>query len=111
MTNKMTYVQALDVAISMTEGEVAEKLTALRAQVAKRNSGERKPTKVQVENQAIRERILEILADKHTATEVAEVLGLTNQKVTALITSLVRAELVERTVEKGKAYFKAVEVA
>ncbi len=109
---KMTYAQALEVAINAVDGEVAEKLIALKAQIEKKNSAERKPTKTQRENAEYREKILDLIAETPmTATEVAELIGLTNQRVTALLTALVRAELVERTVEKGKARFKAVAIA
>ena len=44
----MTYVEALTVAIDAFDGEVAEKLTALRTQVAKRK-GSSGPSKAKVE--------------------------------------------------------------
>ena len=44
---KLTYVDALNAAIELTEGEVREKLVALRDATAKRNAADRKPTKTQ----------------------------------------------------------------
>ena len=106
---KMTYTMALDVAINaVSDDAVVEKLTALKAQIEKKNSADRKPTKAQVANDALKGEILVFLADVHTATEVAENFGISNQKASALLTALVKAEMVERTVEKRKAYFKAV---
>ena len=69
----MTYVEALEQAIAMFggEGEVAEKLTALKAQVAKKRSSS-KPTKTQVENEAIKEQILAVLADCDEGVMVKE---------------------------------------
>lgn len=109
MTN-LTYSKALEIAISAVanNAEVAEKLTALKAQIEKKNSAERKPTKAQKENAELRERILEFLCEKHTATEVAEAFGISNQRATALLTVLKKSEAIERTVEHRKAYFKAV---
>ena len=106
---KMTYVSALDVAINaVSDDAVKEKLTALRAQIEKKNSAERKPTKAQVANDALKGEIVGWLSDAHTATEVAENFGISNQKASALLTALVKGGQVERTVEKRKAFFKAV---
>ena len=107
---KMTYVNALDVAIVAVadNAEVAEKLTALRAQIAKKNTAERKPTKTQVANDALKGQIVDALIEPATASEVAEKFGISNQKASALLTAMVKDGIVERTVEKRKAYFKAV---
>ena len=78
---KMTYAMALDVAINaVSDDAVVEKLTALKAQIEKKNSAERKPTKAQVANDALKGEMLVFLADAHTATEVAEQFGVSNQK-------------------------------
>ena len=106
---KMTYVNALDVAINgMADGEAKDKLIALRAQIEKKNSADRKPTKAQIANDAMKSDIVAWLTEAHTATEVAENFGVSNQKASALLTALVKAGTVERTVDKRKAYFKAV---
>jgi predicted HTH transcriptional regulator len=106
---KITYTVALDVAINaVSDTEVREKLEALRAQIAKKNSAERKPTKAQVANDALKSEIVGWLSDAHTATEVAEHFSISNQKASALLTALVKGGQVERTVEKRKAFFKAV---
>lgn len=106
---KMTYVVALDVAINAVEaGEVRDKLIALKAQIEKKNSAERKPTKAQVANDALKAEIVTWLTEAHTATEVAEHFEVSINKATALLTALVKAQIVERTVEKRKVYFKAV---
>lgn len=107
---KMTYVMALDVALKAVadNAEVAEKLKALRAQIEKKNSAERKPTKAQVANDALKAEITAWLTDNHTATEVAEHFEISINKATALLTALVKAQVVERTVDKRKAYFKAI---
>ena len=107
---KMTYAMALEIAINAVadNAEVAEKLTALRAQIEKKNSAERKPTKAQVANDALKGEILTALTERMTATEVAEKFGISNQKASALLTAMVKAGIVERTVDKRKAYFQAV---
>jgi hypothetical protein len=109
---KMTYVNALDVAIVAVadNAEVAEKLTALRAQIAKKNTAERKPTKTQVANEGIKETIMATLGDEPmTISDIQdaneELAELSNQKVSALLSDLVNAGKVVRTVVKRKAYF------
>ena len=108
---KMTYVSALDVAINgvADNAEVAEKLTALRAQIAKKNSAERKPTKTQVANDGLRADIVDFLGgcdEPMTATDIATHFGVSNQKVTALMGRLLEDGAVVREVVKRKAYFK-----
>ena len=105
----MTYVDALNVAINAVDGEVAEKLTALREQVAKRHSSS-KPTKTQVENEKIKESILAVLAECDEPVTVKEILAImdgdyTSQKISALLRQLVNAEKVEKTIEKKVSRF------
>lgn len=108
---KMTYVEALNVALTADlPEEVKEKLTALRDQTMKRNSAERKPTKAQVANEALKAQMLEVLdTTPRTVTEVmglAEALSaLSNQKVSALLNALVEDGKVVKTTEKRKSYF------
>ena len=107
---KMTYVSALDVAINaVSDTEVREKLEALRAQIAKKNSAERKPTKAQVANDGLRADIVDFLGgcdEPMTATDIATHFGVSNQKVTALMGRLLEDGAVVREVVKRKAYFK-----
>ena len=109
---KMTYIDALNVAIELTEGEVQEKLIALRDATAKRNSADRKPTKTQEANEAIKTEILAFLADGelHTVSEimcgVVSLEDASNQKASALVRQLVEAGAVIREEVKRKAYFR-----
>ena len=123
---KMTYVAALDYALDMIASamqdiedsdfvyaemaQVADKLTLLRAQVDKRNSAERKPTKVQIENERLKSFVFEALGNKpQTVTEFmatsAELCDLSKQKVAALVNALVDEGKVVKTIEKRKSYF------
>lgn len=110
---KMTYVEALTIALTAVadNAEVTEKLTALREQIAKRNSTEnRKPTKAQVANEALKAQVVEVLdTTPRTVTEVmalSDALGaLSNQKVSALLNALVEDGKVVKTTEKRKSYF------
>ena len=113
MTNKMTYVKALEIAMEAVKDktEVAEKLEALKASIAKKNSVERKPTATQKANMAYKGAILAFMevGKKYTISElmkeVVELADLSNQRVSALVRQLKDDGLVERTEEKRKAYF------
>ena len=81
--------------------------------LAKKNSSEKKPTAVQLENEGIKETILETLeteGKKMTVSEMqkanAELGEMSNQRISALIRQLVNDGKVERVEEKRKAYFK-----
>ena len=113
MTNKMTYVKALEIAMESVKDktEVVEKLEALKASIVKKNSAERKPTATQKANMAYKGAILDFMEDgkKYTISElmkeVVELADLSNQRVSALVRQLKDDGLVERTEEKRKAYF------
>lgn len=67
-----------------------------------------KPTKTQVENENLKDKILEVLAntDKSmTATEIGEALGVSVNKASALLSQLKEDNSVIREVVKRKAYF------
>ena len=82
--------------------------------LAKKNSADKKPTKVQVENEGIKTEILEGMevGKAYTITdlikEVPAVAELSNQRVSALVRQLVADGSVVRTEEKRKAYFTKV---
>ena len=113
MTNKMTYAKALEIAMNAVKEnkEVYDKLDALKASIAKKNSAERKPTATQKANEGYKEAILAYMetGKKYTITElmkgVVELADLSNQRVSALVRQLKEEGLVERTEEKRKAYF------
>ena len=113
MTNKMTYAKALEIAMNAVKEnkEVYDKLDALKASIAKKNSAERKPTATQKANEGYKTAILKFMevGKKYTITdlmkEVVELADLSNQRVSALVRQLKEEGLVERTEEKRKAYF------
>ena len=95
---KMTYAVALDVAINaVADEEVKEKLIALKAQI---------------ENEGLKSEIVSALTAldrplciKEIMVEVPAIAGLTNQRVTHLLTDLVKSAVLERTVVKKVPYF------
>ena len=70
------------------------------------------PTKRQKKNESLKEKILETMANSEnamTATEVGKVLGLTPQKVSALMRQLIEAGKVEKTKDKKVTYFSLID--
>lgn len=82
--------------------------------LAKKNSGEKKPTATQVANEALKTAIYEGMEANrlYTVTEVIKeipaVAGLTNQKVSPLMNQMVDAGLLTKTTEKRRSYFQRV---
>ena len=135
---KITYVEALEIALSRLNatdtfvtydyaenGErienaqsmqmVIDKLTALREQQIKRNSSDKKPTKMQEGNELIKAHIMEVMEIVGKPATVSELMqadeqlgDMNNQKVASLIRQLVEAGKVQRLEEKRKAYFTLV---
>ena len=83
--------------------------------LAKKNSAEKKPTAVQTENAGIKEIIVEVLTDEENGMTIsamqkkcADLAEYTNQKISALVRQMIIDGIVEKTEEKGKAYFRLV---
>ena len=82
--------------------------------LAKKNSGEKKPTATQVANEALKTAIYEGMEANrlYTVTEVIKeipaVAGMTNQKVSPLMNQMVDAGLLTKTTEKRRSYFQRV---
>lgn len=114
---KMTYVKALEVAInSVDEGEVREKLEALKASIAKKNSAERKPTATQTANEGFKTAIIAGMEQGkgYTITDlmksIPEIADLSNQRVSAIVRQMVEGGALVREEIKRKAYFSLAEV-
>lgn len=106
-----TYSQALEVAINAVADnvEVVEKLTALKVQIEKRHTST-KPTKAQVENEAVKAEILDVLSGAESPLRVSDILKLmskeyTSQKVSALLRQMVKAGTVVKSTEKKVSLF------
>ena len=86
----MTRIEAIDAAIVLAADneELVEKLTAIKASFAKKRSTG-KPTKKQLENAEIKDKIAAVLAEADepmTATNIGEALGgLKFQQIGALV--------------------------
>jgi len=117
---KMTYVNALDTAINFLNENIqygddfsatVEKLEALKVQLAKRNSGERKPTKTQKENEGLKEDIFAFVSENGAkrAGDVASHFGISGQKATALLKQIVDSGRLEKYAEKRVTFFRVAE--
>ena len=112
-TKKMTkadYFKQIMANYSLTEEEKAFVQHELDL-LARKNSGEKKPTATQVANDAIKDAILDFMEVGHLYT-VSELMksvpaldGCSNQYASSQVRALVNAGAVVRTEDKRKAYF------
>ena len=104
----MAIVEASNVANATELKEFIEHEVEL---LNKKNSRSGKPTKTQIENETIKTQIVSILERVRkpmTVTQLlseSELAGLSNQKISALLTQLRESGKVMRTVEKKVAYY------
>ena len=115
MANKMTYASALSFVLTNCANlptDVREKLVALSDSYTKKASAEKKPTKVQVANEGVKQAMLDTLAlhGELTVTDLYKALpegvASSTQKVSALLTQLMKEGKVEREEKARKAYFR-----
>ena len=114
MAKKMTIVEQYEAIIGKVEGILtADEIAFLKERadmVAKKNAN-RKPTKIQEENEGYKSSIIEGMEKGkiYTITDLIKsipaIADLTNQRVSALVRQLKEEDLVIRKEEKGKAYF------
>lgn len=108
---KMTYAEALVIAINAVENaEAVERLEALKAQLEKRNAS-RGQTKAQKANEGLKTEILAFVGEAGAvrAGDVATHFGVSGQKASALLNQLVKAEALEKFAEKKVTFFKVAE--
>ena len=110
---KTTNVKALAYVLENYElpAEVKAKLEKMKFQFEKKNSAEKKPTATQIENEGIKNLILEVIGDSSlTITEMQKINGelaeRSNQKISALLKQMVENGSIVREEIKRKAYFK-----
>jgi len=77
--------------------------------LSRKRTASSKPTKRQVENEAVKARIAEVLTDEgQTVTQILGAIGedgLTNQRVSALLRQMVVGGVAHKEMVKGKAMF------
>lgn len=117
MTKKETINLLIDVLMGNKEVEdvqiFIDFLTHER-ELLERKSSNSGQTKTQKENEILKEKIVETLKELNkfsTITEIqesnTELVNLSNQKISALLKQLVDTNVIEKVIEKKKAYFKA----
>lgn len=128
MANKLKVVDKFGAIKAMLNGEKVENFSLADAvafideRIAiteKKNAsgnGERKPTKEQIANEGVKETIVAVLDAIGVPATISDVqknsaeLGeFSNQKISALLTQLVKGGKVIRTEVKGKAHFALAE--
>ena len=110
---KTTNVKALAYVLDNYDlpTEIHAKLEKMKVQFEKKNSAEKKPTATQIENEGIKNLILEVIGDSSlTITEMQKINGelaeRSNQKISALLKQMVENGSIVREEIKRKAYFK-----
>lgn len=79
-----------------------------RAEMAAKRNTNRKPTKAQIENEAIKEKIVDFLGSSDSGVrngDIATALELSPNKVSALLSQLRKSGVVKREYDKKVAYF------
>lgn len=112
MANKMTQKDYFNEIIALAQENGRDDLVKFcedRIEKLSRKSTSKKPTKTQVENEGIKDTIVEVLGEiaPATATMIATDprVNVSNQKVTALLRQLIENGDVVKTVDKGKSLF------
>ena len=120
----MTYATALSTAIDFLNeniqygddfSEVVDRLKALQAQLAKRNSGSKGLTKTQKANVAIKKMIAEILGEAEEPIGMVKLIadprlpdGMSVQKMGALLGQMVKDGIVEKGKDKKHVVYSLV---
>lgn len=117
MTKKETINLLIDVLMGNKEVEDVQIFIDFlihERELLERKSSNSGQTKTQKENEILKEKIVETLKELNkfsTITEIqeknTELADLSNQKISALLKQLVDTDVIEKVIEKKKAYFKA----
>ena len=117
MTKKETINLLIDVLMGNKEVEDVQIFIDFlihEKELLERKSSNSGQTKLQKENEILKEKIVETLKELNkfsTITEIqeknTELANLSNQKISALLKQLVDTNVIEKVIEKKKAYFKA----
>lgn len=92
--------------VCSADAEIVEFCNHEIALLVKKNSYKStKPTKTQIENEGLKDAILNALDKPMTATEIGNAVGISVNKASALLSQLKEDNSVTRDVIKRKAYF------
>lgn len=111
-TKKVFYNELLEVVKGNVE---LENFITHEIELLEKKASDKTPSKTQIENESIKNVILDTLtnlAKPSTISDIqnanVELSSLSNQKISALLTQLINANKVVRTLDKKKAYFSLV---
>lgn len=109
MTKKDYFNQIKELVVGNVE---LENFINHELELLDKKSASKAPTKVQIENESIKELIVETLSTFEKPATISDIQNandelakLSNQKISALLTQLINADKVVRTTDKKKAYF------
>ena len=114
VTKRERFSQLMEIVKASNVENSAELVAFIEHEVellTKKNSRSGKPTKTQVENETIKAQIISVLervGKPMTVTQLlaeSEFTGLSNQKISALLTQLRKSGEVVRTIEKKVAFY------
>ena len=115
-TEKMTYAKAIDYVLNSCTlpADVAEKFTALAASFAKKSAADKKPTAQQTANAEYKALIKQFLTANagtgYTCNDlihaIPEFADFSNQRVSMLLSPMVKDGEIEKYVEKRRSYFR-----
>lgn len=118
MTKKEMFVAINSVVANSNSAQKQELLAFIEHEIEllNRRSSSKTQTPKQKENEAFKAEILSFLADAEAPMTVGEIMekcaaleGLKSQRVTAIMTQMVKANELVRAEVKGKAYFSVME--
>ena len=115
---KMTKREKFEMLKALSEVKANPMLTEFidheLALLAKKNASEKKPTAVQVANEALKQTIMDVMVENGCLMTITDIqksceglAELSNQKVSALVRQLKEDGKVEKVEDKRKSYFKA----
>ena len=114
MTKREMFTAMLAIPALADNAEMTDFINHEIELLVKKSSAERKPTKVQLENENFKTAILNHLIEIGTArcikelqTEIPEISALSNQRVTHLMTALVNSGKVTKEYVKKTPYYSA----
>lgn len=122
MTKRMTKKEMFAMVQAVVENANVENKAEMVAfieheiELLNKKSSKSGQTKTQKENEILKEELIVALSEMEKPVTISEfqekstvpVAGLSNQKLSALLNQLVKAERVVKTVEKKKSYFAVV---
>lgn len=113
MTKKDYFKELKEIVMELGRMDLVEFITH-EEELLNKKSSKNTPTKTQVENEFIKEKVVATLVELNKFVTISELQGAnpeladySNQKISALLKQLVEDNKVLRQVDKKKAYFKA----